>query len=94
MYTDPVLAEKERVQKKLCREADYDINRLFENMHKKVVRLAKETNTVLKYSKRKGGHVDIRNEAFLKSNGHNLSLQRVRHEVADLIVDFIPHYEE
>ena len=76
MYTDPVLAEKERVQKELCRKADYDINRLFENIHKNVIELAKEANTVLKYSKRKGGYVNIRNDTFLKNNGHNHQLQR------------------
>ncbi len=56
MHTDPVLAEKERVRKELCRKADYDINRLFENIHKNAVELAKKANTVLKYSKRKGGY--------------------------------------
>ncbi len=62
MYTDPVLAEKERVQKELSRQANYNVRKLFENMHKKVVLMAKESDTVLKYSNRKGGYINITNE--------------------------------
>jgi len=66
MYTDSVLKEKERVQKKLSREAGYDVNKLFENMHKGATALAKEANKTLKYSKRKGGYID---NFFLNQQG-------------------------
>jgi len=30
----------------------------------------------------------------IEKKKYNQSFERVRHEVADLIVDFVPHYEE
>ena len=68
MYTDPVLTEKDRVQKKLCLEADYDINKLFDNMHNIVVGIAKKSKTALKYSNRKGGYVNVGNDDFLNNS--------------------------
>jgi len=61
MYTDPILEEKKRVQKELCRKCDFDVRRLFENMHKKVFELSGETDAVVKYSNRKGGYMNIGN---------------------------------
>jgi len=57
MYTDHVLEEKERIQKELSRKADYDVNKLLENMRKNISSFLKEKNVVLKYSDRKGGYI-------------------------------------
>ena len=56
MYTDPLLKEKWRVQKKLAREAGYDAKKLIENAHKTTKKLAEEMKINIKYSDRKGGY--------------------------------------
>ena len=57
MYSDPILEEKRRVQKKLAMEAGYDIKRLAENMHNNIIKLAEELKIELKYSQRKGSYI-------------------------------------
>ncbi len=59
MYTDSVLREKWRTQKELSRKANFDINQLMENAHRSVLELAKELKLTLRYSKRKGGYINI-----------------------------------
>ena len=56
MYTDPILEEKWKVQKKLAQEAHYDINTFMKNAHQNVIELAKTMNIELTYAKRKGGY--------------------------------------
>ncbi len=57
MYTDPVLQEKWRVQKKLSQKVNYDVKKLIKNAHQCVLEIAKEMNIELKYAKRQGGYL-------------------------------------
>lgn len=57
MYKDPILKEKWDTQKRLAKEADYDLNKLIENANKNVSELVKKLNIKLKISKRKGGYI-------------------------------------
>jgi hypothetical protein len=57
MYSDPILEEKRRVQKKLAMEAGYDIKKLAGNMHTNIIKLAEELKVELKYSQRKGSYI-------------------------------------
>jgi|WetSurMetagenome_2_1015567.scaffolds.fasta_scaffold17047_5 hypothetical protein len=58
MISDPILKEKWRVQKKLSKKADYDVNKLIEETHKSIAKIKKEFNVNFKYSKRKGGYIE------------------------------------
>lgn len=57
MYSDPILKEKCNTQKRLAKEANYDIQKLIDNAKKNVSELAKGLNFKLKISKRKGGYI-------------------------------------
>ena len=57
MYSDPILKEKWKTQKRLAKEADYNIQKLIENANKNVSELVKKLNIKLKISKRKGGYI-------------------------------------
>ncbi len=58
MISDPILKEKWRVQKKLSKKVDYNINKLIDETHKSIVKIMKEYNVSFKYSKRKGGYIE------------------------------------
>ena len=57
MYSAPILREKWKTQKKLAKEANYDIQKLIDNAKKNVSELAKDLNIKLKFSKIKGGYI-------------------------------------
>lgn len=56
MYTDPILEEKWKTQKKLAKKANYKIAELVKNAHKDVLTLTKRLNITLKFSNIKGGY--------------------------------------
>ena len=57
MYKDPILKEKWKTQKRLAKEANYDIQKLIDNAKKNVSEMAKGLNIKLKISNRKGGYI-------------------------------------
>ena len=57
MYTDHVLEEKWRVQKLLSESANYDIEKLMNNIHSSIMKLKEEYHLELKYSTRQGGFI-------------------------------------
>ena len=57
MYSDPILKEKWKAQKRLAKEANYDIQKLIDNANKNVSELVKDLNIKLKISNRKGGYI-------------------------------------
>ncbi len=57
MYSDPILREKWKTQKRLAKEANYDIQKLIDNAKKNVSELVKGLNFKLKISNRKGGYL-------------------------------------
>jgi hypothetical protein len=58
MISDPILKEKWRVQKKLAKKSNYDMNKLVEDIHANVEKINKELKIKFKYSDRKGGYID------------------------------------
>ncbi|EDN66477.1 hypothetical protein BGP_6027 [Beggiatoa sp. PS] len=63
MITTPLLEEKERVQRKLAEEAQYDVRKYdvrkyMENTHKIVLEAQKKYGLTLKYGDRKGGTLE------------------------------------
>jgi len=65
MYTDHVLEEKERIQKEFSIKANYDVNKLLDDIHKNIIKFLKEEKSVLKYSDRKGGYVLLRHDNLI-----------------------------
>ncbi|MCK4311448.1 MAG: hypothetical protein KAW88_01795 [Candidatus Cloacimonetes bacterium] len=57
MYKDPILKEKWKTQKRLAKEANYDIQKLIDNAKKNVSEMAKGLNIKLKISNRKGCYI-------------------------------------
>nr|VFK20853.1 MAG: hypothetical protein BECKLPF1236B_GA0070989_12279 [Candidatus Kentron sp. LPFa] len=55
MITSPILEEKYRVQKKLAKEAGYDVQEYTELSHKRTVEAAAKYGLMLKYGRREGG---------------------------------------
>jgi hypothetical protein len=58
MYTDHILEEKWRVQKLLSQNANYDINKLMDNVHSSIIKLKDKFDLKLKYSNREGGYIN------------------------------------
>ena len=63
MYSDEILEEKWRVQKRLSKQANYDVKELIKNAHKNITFLAKELDIELKYANRKGDYLPLRSKA-------------------------------
>jgi hypothetical protein len=55
MITTPLLEEKERTQKQLAKEAQYDVWKYMENTHNIVLEAQKKYGFKLKYADRDGG---------------------------------------
>ena len=53
-----ILAEKERVQKKLAEEANYDISTLAKNTHEAVLRIEQQYHLKFKYADVEGGYLE------------------------------------
>ena len=50
MISNPVLEEKWRIQENMAREADYDVDKLADIVHKIVEKMVAERGVALKYS--------------------------------------------
>jgi len=59
MITNHLLEEKERVQKQLAEEAQYDVFKYMENTHKNVLEAQAKYGLKLRYGQREGGTIDI-----------------------------------
>jgi hypothetical protein len=55
MITTHLLEEKEKIQRKLAREAQYDVWKYMENTHKIVLEAQEKYGLKLKYGNIKGG---------------------------------------
>ena len=55
---DEILAEKDRVQQQLAREADYDIPTMSKNAHEAVRRIEQQYHLKFKYAEVQGGYLE------------------------------------
>jgi len=58
MITTHLLEEKEKTQKKLAKEAQYDVWKYMENTHKSVLEAQKKYGLILKYGDIGGGNLE------------------------------------
>jgi hypothetical protein len=59
MITNHLLDEKERVQKELAEEVQYDMKKYTENIHRIVLEAQAKYGLKLRYGQREGGTIDI-----------------------------------
>jgi len=56
VITNPILKEKNKIQKDLDKKANHDLKQYIEDSHRNVIDMAKKYGVIIKYEKIKGSY--------------------------------------